>query len=354
MIGAGVIGSTTAWHLAGLGHQVILIDPILSKPINRSNPISGSQASLGILMGYVFRNSQGRSWQLRKRSMELWPHWITALSTPEQPLSLQTPLIQLARSNAESEKMKKLCSLRTNLGLNFLSSNSDFYPDNSWPSTKYGGLISNKDGRVNPISLLKALQIGLKKRKVKQIKQQVSKLIKRQSITNNQWQIHLDGGETISQDTIIICASIGTNRLIEPLGYSRKITPVLGQVIQLIINNKKDQNWETWPAAISYNGINLIPYGTNQILMGATLEPGLEPDPLQLKTMQMMGNNPPEWIREALIVKQWYGLRGRPVDRGAPILEQLEQGLILASGHYRNGILLAPATAEWVGNQLIQ
>jgi glycine/D-amino acid oxidase-like deaminating enzyme len=30
----------------------------------------------------------------------------------------------------------------------------------------------------------------------------------------------------------------------------------------------------------------------------------------------------------------------------------LEPGLILASGHYRNGVLLAPATAEWVSHQM--
>jgi glycine oxidase len=25
---------------------------------------------------------------------------------------------------------------------------------------------------------------------------------------------------------------------------------------------------------------------------------------------------------------------------------------LLASGHYRNGVLLAPATAEWISNQI--
>jgi glycine oxidase len=34
------------------------------------------------------------------------------------------------------------------------------------------------------------------------------------------------------------------------------------------------------------------------------------------------------------------------------LLEQLEPGLVLASGHYRNGLLMAPATAEWVAQQL--
>ena len=40
------------------------------------------------------------------------------------------------------------------------------------------------------------------------------------------------------------------------------------------------------------------------------------------------------------------------MDRPAPLLEELEPGLILASGHYRNGVLLTPGTAEWVAAEL--
>jgi len=35
-----------------------------------------------------------------------------------------------------------------------------------------------------------------------------------------------------------------------------------------------------------------------------------------------------------------------PDDR--PLIGELENGLLVATGHYRNGILLAPATAEVV------
>ena len=49
---------------------------------------------------------------------------------------------------------------------------------------------------------------------------------------------------------------------------------------------------------------------------------------------------------------RWHGLRARPSGRPAPLLEVLEPGLILATGHYRNGVLLAPATAEWVSEQI--
>ena len=37
-----------------------------------------------------------------------------------------------------------------------------------------------------------------------------------------------------------------------------------------------------------------------------------------------------------------------------PLCWKVEPGLILASGHYRNGVLLTPATAEWVATALEQ
>jgi glycine oxidase len=40
----------------------------------------------------------------------------------------------------------------------------------------------------------------------------------------------------------------------------------------------------------------------------------------------------------------------RPVGRPAPVVERLVgyQNVIVATGHYRNGVLLAPATARMV------
>ena len=55
-------------------------------------------------------------------------------------------------------------------------------------------------------------------------------------------------------------------------------------------------------------------------------------------------------LQTATILHQWYGLRPRPEGRPAPIIETLSghPQILLATGHYRNGVLLAPATARQV------
>ena len=119
--------------------------------------------------------------------------------------------------------------------------------------------------------------------------------------------------------------------------------------LELEVDN---QNWSGWPAVLVSEGVNLVPNGTNHILMGATLEPGTYGDPKSLEEMKNMNKKAPDWIHTSTVIEQWSGLRGRPKDKPAPLLKKLEPGLIMATGHYRNGILLAPASAEWVANAI--
>ena len=68
--------------------------------------------------------------------------------------------------------------------------------------------------------------------------------------------------------------------------------------------------------------------------------------------MQNLYGNAPEWLQNAQIQKEWYGIRARPTKQPAPLLEKLEPGLIINTGHYRNGVLLAPACAEWINEKI--
>ena len=130
--------------------------------------------------------------------------------------------------------------------------------------------------------------------------------------------------------------------------------PVLGQALELELADQP--NWQgpdwQWPGAVVWRGINLVPrpdlQGGKRLWLGATLEPGTNACPDALAALRGWGNADLDWLHRATVVRQWQGHRPRPSQRPAPLLEQLEPGLIMASGHYRNGVLLAPASAEWV------
>ncbi|MFM8976199.1 MAG: FAD-dependent oxidoreductase, partial [Vulcanococcus sp.] len=149
---------------------------------------------------------------------------------------------------------------------------------------------------------------------------------------------------------LVVCAGLGSGALVEALGHGRPQAPVLGQALELQLPQGCDAG--AWPGSLSWGGINLVPRPGGRLWLGATLEPGDGADSAQLANLQRLGGQAPPWLLEATVLEQWQGLRARPEGRPAPLLEALEPGLLLASGHYRNGVLLAPASAAWAAEQI--
>ena len=347
MVGSGAIGASTAWYLASHGYKVVLIDPLIKKQTTQSQPLNGTTAALGVLMGNIFRRSSGRGWRMRQRSMELWKQWIAMLNTDEYPLTLNKPLIQIARSEVERSLMENLIQNRKDLGVEPLPAHTTTNIDRFFPCNRYGGLISHEDGRINPLQLQRCLLNALKQYNVEQICAKVIKIERGSTTKERRWSLHTSNEKILSKEITIICAAIDSETLIKPLGYSVPIAAVLGQVLTLKLQ-EDNKDWSGWPAVLCHEGINMIPCGRNQMLLGATLEPGTYADEKILAQMKSMNGNAPHWLKAASVTNHWSGLRGRPTNRTAPILKTLEPGLIMATGHYRNGILLAPASAEWV------
>jgi glycine oxidase len=95
----------------------------------------------------------------------------------------------------------------------------------------------------------------------------------------------------------------------------------------------------------------LVPRADGRILAGSTLEDAGFEKAVTPAGMQKIMNAARELVPAlvgAEIVEKWAGLRPGTPDN-LPILGPTDlPGLIVATGHYRNGILLAPVTAKLV------
>ena len=297
-------------------------------------------------MGHVFRRRSGRGWRLRRRSMELWPQWIGALQAHQPELKLHLDLLQVAEDERAAERMESLAAERVDLGLQMIT-NADLAE--VWPTASHGGLLSRHDGRVDPLLLQLALREALAEESVELNATAVVRLER----NDNRWRVHRADGDSSVHNVVVLSTALNTDALLEPLGQARPMTPVLGQALSLQLTTGPTA-WSNWPSVLVDQGFNLIPTAPKRLLLGATVEPGdrASGDPLTL--MRHLNERAPDWLRSAAVVGHWSGLRARPVDRPAPLLEELEPGLILASGHYRNGVLLTPGTAEWVAASVQQ
>ena len=115
----------------------------------------------------------------------------------------------------------------------------------------------------------------------------------------------------------------------------------------------KGQMLAVTPAVVKHvvrgNGVYLIPRGTGRLVIGATVEDAgfdkrVEPETIQ-RLHQAAAILAPN-IGQARILEDWAGLRPATPDK-LPIMGSTSvEGYFVATGHYRDGILLAPITAR--------
>jgi len=341
IIGSGVIGKFNALKLSELGFQITIIDPAQLQ--------NSSNAALGILMGNMYQKRRGKSWDLRKQSIELWPHWIAFLQKFNFELKIEKPLIQLTTNEEKFKKLEKFIYENNDINLRILEKDSIFIKNinKAFQTKNIKGMISFEDGRINPISLLKTLDKYLKHKKINFLQGEIIKIRK----SNNQWISTTRNNEDIKSDMVILCNSLKAVDLIDHINHNIKLKPVLGQAMEVDINDA-EVDLLSLPKQFNINGKNIIPKSKNQLIIGSTAEYSTKPEENTFEKLTNFLDSKPSWLMNGKISKKWYGIRSRPEGEPSPIMRNLEDGLIICTGFYKNGILLAPACSKWVTNEV--
>jgi glycine/D-amino acid oxidase-like deaminating enzyme len=351
VIGAGVVGLSVAWLLSQQGHPVLLIDPALE---GGQSSTAGSSAALGLLMGQMFRRSSGRGWRLRQQSLALWQAWRAQLEERGALIPFRPGLLQLASNDEEWMAQQRLAEQRQRQGLplQLLDAAALRALQPCLPTNAAGGLLSPLDGQIDPLPAMQALLHDARRQGLQTLACNALAIERGGGGAEQRWCVQTAAGRHHSQ-WLVISAGLASPALISPLGHERPQSPVLGQALELELPAGCDASG--WPGSLSWGGINLVPRPGRRLWLGATVEPGVTTGSSEaLANLRDLGGDAPPWLLEAEVLRHWQGLRARPDNRPAPLIEALEPGLLLTSGHYRNGVLLAPASAAWVAEQVAQ
>jgi glycine oxidase len=164
------------------------------------------------------------------------------------------------------------------------------------------------------------------------------------------------GGERIGAKHVIVAAGCFSRTIAENKSRANDILsqyaptrPVLGQMIALQASGVKLRR------VLRSKGRYVVPRQDGRIVAGSTLEDLGFQKHVSAEGVREIFESAQELVPElvgAEVVETWAGLRPGTPD-GLPILGPTEvKGLLIATGHYRNGILLAPITAklieEWI------
>jgi len=277
IIGSGIIGKFNALELSELGFQVTIIDPTQLQ--------NSSNAALGLLMGNMYQKRGGRSWDLRKQSIELWPQWITFLQKFNYELNIEKPLIQLTTDAEKFKKLEKFISENNDLNLQILERDSILIKNinKAFQTKNIKGMISFKDGRINALLLLQTLDKYLKHKKVNYLKGEIIKIRK----SNNQWISTTMNNENIKSDMVILCNSLKAIDLIDSRSHNIKLKPVLGQAMEIEINDA-EVDLLSLPKQFNINSKNIIPKSKKKLIIGSTDEYSTKPEEILSKNLQIL------------------------------------------------------------------
>lgn len=148
----------------------------------------------------------------------------------------------------------------------------------------------------------------------------------------------------LEADDVVLSAGAWSGDLLKTLGLALPVEPVKGQMI--LFKCAED----FLPSMVLAKGRYAIPRRDGHILVGSTLEhAGYDKTPTgeALESLKASAVELLPALADATVVAHWAGLRpGSP--EGIPYIGRVpgHDGLWLNCGHYRNGLVLAPASCQ--------
>jgi glycine/D-amino acid oxidase-like deaminating enzyme len=361
VIGCGIVGAAIAYELSLVsGLKITVLDRY--PPAQRA-----TGAALGVLMGAISKKVKGRAWQLRQASMQRYEVLIPELEalTKHQIPFNRNGIVMLCFTQEDLVSWEQLAETRRSQG----------WPLEIWDVAQVqshcpqlctekiiGAIYSPQDRQVDPSALTKALVIAAESNGVTfNFGVGVESLTSTNSDASGERvckQIHTTV-EQLDVDWLVVASGLGSTLLTASLEQPVDIRPVLGQALHLQLEHPLGK--PGFQPVITGDDVHIVPVSEKEYWVGATVEFAdavgeVVAEPTNLEKVRQEANAFCPALAEATIVRTWSGKRPRPEGRPAPIIGQLPgySNVLLATGHYRNGILLAPATAQAIRAMITQ
>lgn len=344
IVGAGVIGLSIAYELLCRGTRVTLVD--------RGDPgKEASWAAAGVLAPQGALPVNRAYLDLCISSLDLFADWSSRL-LEETGIDVEYRTeagLQVAFDDAESEELDERYRHQVDLGLPVERLSGEevraLEPMLS-PETRCG-LLFERMHQVENRRLVQALVAAVRSRGgAFRIGDPVVDLI----VRRNRAAGVVVPGERIGAERVVVAAGAWSGLLKWIPGSPPPVQPVRGQMVCV-------DGRGVPPLSRVIYGLEqyLVPRRDGRVLMGATVEKtGFDASVTAGGVSDVIreGLRMAPGLAEAPVVESWAGLRPMSKD-GKPILGPagLER-LVLATGHFRNGILLAPITGRLIAHHL--
>ncbi len=341
-VGGGVIGLTCAWRAAQRGAGVAVLE--------RSQPPAGATRVAAGMLAPVGELAFGEPelLEMTLASARLYPDFVAELEAASGETTGYTRqgALHVALDRDEAAQLRRVHDLQRSLGLE-----AEWLPPRRCrelepgltPSFN-GGVHAPGEAAVDPRALTRALLAALAAAAVdvRTGTEVVAGLFEGERLAG----VRTDTGEELRAETVVLAAGAWSGCaewLPEPA--RPPVRPVKGEVVEL----RSRDGAAPCERIVASERVYLVPRPDGRLIAGATSEErGFD--------TAVTAGGVHELLREAYrllpevaemeLVGATAGLRPGTPDNLPLIGPGAIEGLLLATGHYRNGILLAPLTAE--------
>ena len=333
VVGAGVIGLGIAWRCSQRGLNVTVVDP---------EPGSGASWTAAGMLAPVTELHYGEQalLGLGLDSAARYPSFVAEL---EDAAGMdvgyrRTGTIAAAWDGADLAGLRDVHDLQRSLGLaaELISGRELRRLEPALAPGLPGGLFAPGDHQVDN----RLLHKGLLAVTPAPVTRRVVELTR---VGDRVTGVALDDGCYLAAHTVVLATGAWSGRLADVA-----VRPVKGQTLRLRAPGGLLSH--VVRGSVKGSPIYLVPRADGTIVVGATAEEaGFDVRPRAGAVYELLrdAQSLVPAISEAELLEVCTGLRPGSPDN-APIIGTAADGLILATGHYRNGILLAPVTADGV------
>ncbi len=342
IVGAGIIGYAVAHELAARGAHVQIFDP-------RGSGQGATRASAGILAPHI-EGHTSELLHLARCSLDRYDAFVQQVTVGSQRSIEYRRLgtLQAARTDEEARKLEDAALALTRRGAVHTSLDGDGVRriEPSLAVDVRAGLLVAENGYVGVATLMAALEEAARQRGVVLERSAVDRIemIGRPSI-----QV---GRQRVEADAVVVAAGSWSARI--PIAHrpAPPVRPVRGQVLQLRFASPPLAHI-VWGSA-AY----LVPWTDGSLLVGATVEDVGFDDRVTAAGVHDLLEAASALLPSASaagFVEARAGLRPATTDE-LPIVGRSStmRGVYYATGHYRNGVLLAPLTASFIADLVLE
>jgi glycine oxidase len=346
VIGAGIIGCAIAYELARRGASVQIVD-------DRPAGMGATQASAGVLAPYIEAREDGPLLALTTRSLDLFDQFVARVTSGSgMPVVYRrTGTLDVAMDEETMGRFRGASGALAARGVaaELLDAGAARTEEPHLTCDILGGLLIPTQGFVAAADLTRALAAAARTHGAQLLERA---RVARISSSHGHLVVVTDRGSLIGTGVVVAAGSWSGQIEIEGVPARVPVRPVRGQLLQLAWNGP------LLGRVIWSERCYLVPWEDGTLLVGATVEEAGFDERTTIVGVRDLIEAACELVPHtwsATFVAAKAGLRPASADE-LPVIgpSSVVPNLMYATGHYRNGVLLAPLTAELVADAMLE